>query len=538
MGNKKLTTILSVLFIAIFIFSHLYMGLANVSDKRIHHDSPYGFQASDTFSHILYSYNLAERGDNKYLQPYIVADLQDVVAINPPALPHIVVALSTISGLNIYDAQLILVFFIPILASLLIFLIIRRFNLKLAILSAPFTLLAYTEKFLSIYTWGIWTVALSYMFLAGFFYIYSDKRFKDSWIFQAILIAAILEAYAVTVVFPAIFLAINFLINLKEWKENLIRYIKIFSLALVLGSYYIFNFFFATVVKRIGVYAQSSSELNAFGYPIISMGDWSWWIAFIGIGFLFYLLFTKNKKRYDMILGIYAFAFGFLYLLAFGKASLTFRYFWPIFLAVFFGLCLFSLLKLTKMNKIHIVFICSCIFIIFIGAKLTSPPSGQGIMIPQEWESYKWIKENIPEENTMLFFYSDSYTQSAKMMFSQRVVYTITMNTLRPYINNKSIPDTLFLSIVTEGVGDYPYKKSLFEFGHHLEDNKNLLTPSIRLCEFDFIVFNMANYNKAVSEYNVELINHLINQANGTLVWQNSPIFILRNDKMPCDKNI
>ena len=169
--NKlNLGILLEKIFLIIIFSILLFIGCSNLVDYRIKHNFPYGYLASDTFQHQIRAEAIKDAGNFRYEANYISMGLEKVVGRYPPILYHLAVIFSYSSGLEVYDAIYFIVFLFASLSALVIYLIIRKFNKNIALLSLPLSILIFAPGSYMGFTWGHWPSILSQFFLIAFFW--------------------------------------------------------------------------------------------------------------------------------------------------------------------------------------------------------------------------------------------------------------------------------------------------------------------------------------------------------------------------------
>ena len=144
MGIKS--SYLEVGFVVLFITLFLYLGMGNLLDHRIAHEFPYAHLASDAFQHQNRAESIKQMGNYRYEAPYVAAGFKDSVIFYMPAMYHMSVLLSHMSGLETHDTNYFLVFLAFTLSILLVYFLIRRFNSKVALLSLPLAFVIFTPR--------------------------------------------------------------------------------------------------------------------------------------------------------------------------------------------------------------------------------------------------------------------------------------------------------------------------------------------------------------------------------------------------------
>lgn len=533
--NKNLYEIIVLISI---IYAALFLGAGNTLDHIIEHDRPYGYLASDAFWHEIYAEGIKETGSYKTYVPYIEGGFDDVVANNPPVLPHLAVMFSFVTGLNLFDAEILLVYLIAIVALLVFFMIIRRTNSFLAILSIPLALLLFKDKFSTVYTWGIWTYLSSTMFIISFAWSIDRLDMKKISLLMGLFLTGTIIGYfsnfIYSVGFIIFYFAIIFLLTHKLQISKLKEVGKGIIYAMLFSSYYLYIFYF-TLYKTFGQLRGiiKASEFTGYRIPLIT--DLKWMGIIILVGFLSYLVFTKKKLRIVYLFPIFMFIASFANYIGFEKRALTVRYFWPVYLSVFFGLVFFMLINFIKIKQKTLIAVGISLGLIVSLSFYDYNNYSGSIMDPYHWEAFKWIGSNVNEGEEMLYFYSYALEQTAILMYGRTIPYIIRIKDLSPFIEAWAVPRNITMKIVKEAVAYIPYKKGPFSFGYHgKETPKEFWNPNRDICSFDYILIDKVQNEKVTQDYNQMVIGKLMESGN-ELVFNNPFSVIIKiQDKGDC----
>ncbi|MEA2038036.1 MAG: hypothetical protein U9O94_11110 [Nanoarchaeota archaeon] len=526
--NKKFSEI--IVLIAV-IYACLFTGIGNVFDATLEHDLPYGYFASDAFWHELYAESILYTGSFKTYAPYMEANIDNVVGSNPPILPHLAVVFKYVTGLELYDAEMLLVFLIPIVASLVFFLLVRRISSLLAILSIPLVLLLFKGKFMITYTWGIWTYLISTMFVIAFAWSFYNINLKKSYLLMGLFLAGTIMGYISNFIYAigliAFYFTMLFLFTGKLHISKIKGVTKAVILSLIISVYYLYIFKFALSGTYVKVYTIiKAAEFTGYRIPLITELGWVGLVALAG--FLGYLFFTKRKLHIAYIFPIFMFIFSFANYIGFEKRALTIRFFWPIYLSVFFGLVFFLIIKtLNIKHQILIGTLISLSFIAFIGFQDHNNFSGS-IMDSYHWEALNWIDKNIEKDKQILYFYSYAFDQTAVLIYGKIPPHTIRADKILPFIQTGTIPRNVTVDVVVEGVARLPYQKKPFSFGFHMTENRELFDGIRDICSYDYILIDKVQREKTLQDYNLMVLRKLV-EAGSEPVFNNVISVILRN---------
>jgi len=199
---------LEKVFLVLFFGVFLLLGNGFLFGHRLQHDYPYAYLASDAFQHQTRAQGIKDAGSYKNEPSYIVMGVQNAVGYYPPALYHLGVILSYVSGLEVYDTIYFLVFFFAAVASLVMYFIIKQFNKNVALISLPVSLLVFSGGLYTGFAWGHWPSLLSQFFLIAFAWCIVMIDLEKSYILIAITFASIALTHTSEAVFAFVIIAV------------------------------------------------------------------------------------------------------------------------------------------------------------------------------------------------------------------------------------------------------------------------------------------------------------------------------------------
>ncbi|MEK6809024.1 MAG: hypothetical protein AABY14_05025, partial [Nanoarchaeota archaeon] len=418
--------------IAIVIFSavFLWFSASNIIDNKIIHQYPIGYFASDGFQNYGITEGLKEQGNYLY-QPYAVAGgFKDVVGTHYPILYHLAVILSNSISIPTYDGLILMVILMLLSISYTAYLIIRKFNEKIAILSLPIMILVTYGKFSYIITFGQHGTISGSLYMIGLLWAISTFGLKESTFIILFLSSAML-GHAQGFFFGGMFLGIYLLINLLSKKLKLSDIKQLFIIGI--GTFVI-TFYYYIILKNSWI-AQGFSKLDfstpekfmqGGAFPLVLLKDFNILILIaLVIGIIVAItLYLKNKTT-SLLVFLFLFALGFTNYIGFTHRAFQQRFLWPIYVSAFIGISLYYgskiIMKNVKMIYSLILFVLLISVLVLAYKDKTKPGS---MMDPYHWESFLWIQKNIQKQSTVFFFYQDITTQhSLYYASSQRKSY-------------------------------------------------------------------------------------------------------------------
>jgi len=518
------------------------MGCSNLFANKLSHDTPYAYLAGDAVHHHLFAQMTKEQGGYLSRPGYMFLGYNDTIPYNPVIIEHLSAGFSHISGLETYDSIYLLQFLMGLGAVLIMYFIIRRFNIRVAMLSLPFSLLLFTGKYYTAFTWGKWELIPAQLFLIGFFW--SLSYFKEKWspYLTGLFLGASFMCHVIEGIwgigFLFIFVGLGLIRERKDYiKENWKKYLIIFVVFILMTGYYLPIFKNSHYSARQGVIFRISTSFDA-GSPIPFFKELGiFWIFFI-IAIAFFILSKDKKENIWFLIPVYMLAISLTNYIGFDKSLIT-RLIWPIYLMPLFGFGIYIMLSKVIENR-NIIFSISTslllIGIVFFG--MYNVISTPGMVNPYHWEALNWIKDNTPEDSNVLFFYGDLYGQGKPLYYCERLSYRI----VNQYIEEEG--NYLFAMTKNQTLryynanavffkkGEGLYRKGFFSFGHHfVEDNINttaLYNSKIDICDFDYIVLDRVTSNIKISQYNMDIANWLVSKEVFVPVFQNNFVIILK----------
>ncbi len=539
----KISNLLEKSMIIIMFFTLLYTGYSNISDHKLQHDFPYGYLASDAFQHQVRAESIKEAGNFRYEAPYISMGLEKVVGRYPPIIYHLSVILSYASGLETYDSIYFIVFLFTSLSAILMYLIIRKLNKNIAILSFPLMLLLFAFRSFGGFTWGHWPSILSQFFLICFFWSIYEIDLKKSYLLIGIFAAAITLTHTSEMIFGiiAIIILLIFKFFYKKLKRRHIRILLIAAvITLIISFYYLIIFQNTWAVEQ--TYSFNSMPVWEGNNPSLYLSDFGVILLIIlGIGFIFSLFLLKNSST-AIIFGISMLLMGYTNYIGFHTRAFQIRFLWPIYLSVFLGISLYQLSKfaIKKTNIIHSILISALFLIFFLGIiKVPSIPHYEkpnfqsGLMNPYHWDTLKWLAENTEKNSTVYFLFEGIYDQDALLRNSKRVHYIGNKQDFIEALNSRKIKRYYLTESPGDGGGSLGYRKSFFNYGNYAKDKGSKFFLDIRdLCDFDYIVVDkVSTFNQELTKYNLLIASELLKNDFISMAYNNQVSIILKNSK-------
>lgn len=526
-------------FLVAFFSLMLFLGVSNLWDNRIAHDFPYSYMASDAFQQQTRAEGIKDAGNYRQEPFYIVKGFKDVIGYYPPIIHHIGILLHFSSNIPLYDTVYFMVFFSAILAAFVMYIIIRRYNKHVAILSLPLSILIFSNKSYIGFLWGHWASITGQLFLICVFWAMTNLNIKRIEILLGLFLGALALSHTSELIYAIGFIALYSII-LLFFKKFDFAYVKkmliaaVVSLTLSLYSLYIF----AKSFMIMNPY-QFEVSLDWGGTPIFYLSDFGLLLIFLAIGAVMSIMLIK-KMDVPIIAAFFMLLIGYTNYIGFGIRAFQPRLLWPIYLSFFFGLGIYAMLKFipSKFKGISALSI-SIIFILALSNVLAVPNiptykkiSSPGLMDPWHWEAFKWLSENTPKDSKLYFFYGDVYDQDAILRNSKRLHVQVIPDDFIASLQNKTIKKFYQTESPADHGAGMPYFKSFLKIGLHLKEDLDywlLQQPNLDICLFDYHIFDKESRQPVLAQYNSIIANQML-KKNAQIVFENNAVVILKNN--------
>lgn len=530
-------------FLAVFFGVLLFLGVSNLWDHKIEHEFPYSYLASDTFQQQTRAEGIDDAGNYRDEPFYIVKGFQNVVGYYPPVIHHIGILLHHSSGIPLYDTIYFMVFFSAILAAFIMYVTIRSYNKHVALLSLPLAILLFSSKSYVGFLWGHWASITGQMFLIAVFWAMSKIKMDKAEFLMGIFLGSLALAHTSELIYAVGFIAVYSLVLLllKKFDIQYFRKMAIaaaISLVIAIYSLYIFINSFAVINPY-----QFEVSNDWGGTPIFFLADFGLLLVFLAIGALSSIFFFR-KMEIPVIAGFFMLLIGYTNYIGFGIRAFQPRLLWPVYLAFFFGLGLYMLVRLIpkKLMSISVLAI-GIFFIVVLSGALAIPKvptydkvSSPGLMDRQHWEAFQWLSENTPKDAKVYFFYGDSYSQDAILRNSERLHVQVTPEGFIASLQERRVKRVYQSEAPADHGAGMPYFKSFLSIGLRLRENPDywLLSPEQDVCNFDYHIFDKVASQQVLAQYNLIIANEML-KHDAQLVFENDAVAILKNNKVGAD---
>ncbi len=544
-----------VILVAFLIFIN-FIGYANLMDNKMIHEYPFGYKSNDMFERAFLAESIKDVGNFKYLAPYLSQGLSNTVSHYYPLFEHLPASLSILSGFEVYDSLYFIVFLMVNLSIFMMYFLIKNFNSNIALLSLPFMSLIYFKKFFVGNIIGIWGYSTSVIFLISIFFLLmfyeKDKIYLLIAALFVILIHTRISEAIIAFAFLFIYLILKFLS--KKWDKELTKKsIILFLSILVLSSYYLIYFknlsnTLATNTPLITFNREQQEfygiELSDFGIPLLIV---------LLLGILISFIYTA-QYMYPLLIGMLLIAFHYSNYLG-GKISVFFgsrTFMLPIFVAFFFGLCVYILISVTKNiikidTKIKSVLVFILLMCLIFFTQYTPVEGTEGFFNKEKWDAFKWIENKSPLTANVFFMYGDGYTQTNMMLFLKRNQFFVDLDEVKKQISTGELERIQKIQPIHSVLF---YKKGLLEVGNlmvsqkgyderdqdinHLKSKVLNLTQDI--CSFDYYIIDKYSMQQIIiSNFNNKFKEQVLKKEWFAVVYDNNFVTILKNNKVGAD---
>lgn len=529
--------------LAIFIGVLFFIGPGILFDHRIKHDFPYGYFASDSFQHQIRAEAIKDAGNFKEEAFYISKGFEGAVGRYPPIIYHIAVISAYAMGIEVYDSIYFIVIFFAILSTAIIYTIIKDFNKHAALISLPLSILAFAQPASAGILWGHWPSLLAQSFLIAFAWCLTRIDMEKSYILLTIIFTSIILSHTSEAIFAVIFLLI--FVTIRFISRKLAKSdVKIIAIALALS--------FAISFYYIDIFLNTWAETQPYSFVIEPLweGNPGFYISGFGLLLIFItagIIFSLINYRNVHVSLIFAFAMllsGYMNYIGFGLRSFQIRFFWPLYLSVFFGFGVYALIKfvLKQWNMAYPIALFAVLTVLLTGTlevpliphykKFTS----QGIMDPYHWAALKWLSRNTEIDSKIYFFYGDIYSQDALLRNSKRTHYQADPDSYAKAIQEGKIERSYISELPGDGGGGIKIRKGFFnyEMAYKNKPEEYFFGPQ-NICKFDYLIFDKVSGVQALAQYNLLIAAELLKKDYISKAFENEVMIILKNKNIGAD---
>lgn len=534
--------LIEIVFLLVLFGGLLYIGPGSLFQHSLNHEKPDQYGATDGFLYAMLSEYVAETGNFKYYPQYSVEGFTDAIPHHPPILMHLAAMFAHTSGLSAYSSLSLIMGIFVLFGAFIMYLLIRSWNQKIAILAAPLFVFLYVSKFVVGYTWGEALLLMGTFFLIALFYIMSKPELKPWWVPAGILIAASINTHTSETIFfygfAVFFLAAKFVLK-QMTREELVKWLKMLALATILAVVLSFNYlpiFYNGYYKIAGggytsFKPMSPEEFGAIQVPPLQDFHWPVLMALL-FGAAVAIILAKKNAHTAILASGFMFLVGLSNYIGLHYRAFQTRFLWPIYLALFFGLAIYVILKQVRITSVLITAVVG-IALAAVFSNAYYSPIQTGAIYDGQWQGMKWLEQNTPDNSRVLFLFGDGYSQSARVL--KRQAFQIEPSDYGRFIG--ALPNrSMRIEPVMIAEMKYLHRTGLFSFGYYaLEKNMTDGFRPMDICSFDYyVVDKRSGYAPQLIQANLQVANTMI-AHNMSGVYQNDHLAILKNNNVGGD---
>ncbi|MGV8150736.1 MAG: DUF6541 family protein [Candidatus Woesearchaeota archaeon] len=557
--KNKSKNILEIIAIVYIIGISLYIGFSGIFNDKLVHDYPHGYFATDGLYHEVIASNVYESGTFFSMDSSLSGGFDNGISSAPPIL-HVFTALfSNLTGIQTYDTIHYVTMFFLIVSILTFYIIIRKFNEHVALLSLPLTSFLFINAFYRQVLWGKWLFIMGSYFLIAAILIWMYRKElieKTNKLTYTILLAIVLGALSIAhisewiffAMFIAIYLVIKFVKDYKEKKsmketcfsaisQDLKITVVALIVSLIITIQYVYIFIMTWLVPTFGSGSSNFGLITNLRSQMadvaIFMNAFSYFQYFIIIGMIAAIYFLYRKKNNYEPLIFLLFIFIFTNIIALGYRSFQMRYFWPIYYGFAVALSIYLIIELLRLVKkfeikywqIFIVFAILCVLM----TGFFSPVKSLGLLNKDVWDATIWLSDNTPSETKTLIFYGDASTQPQFWAHSKNDIYNIdTQSYIQTYQSGilNLTPKSNHLIILDAQV---PYWDGMTIKTYGPELSKQESNRDMYICNYEYFVFDVRGQVPQFIQLNLAYRNMLIQSGNSE-VYSNAQMSIIKNN--------
>ena len=549
---------IEVMVLGIFTVLFLWCAIAKPMDNKIIHEFPYGYLASDSVFHASTTEWMMDADQVKYAAPYMMGHYTDVLDIHPPFFFEITGAFGFIGNINAYDASPIMAGILITLVALLTYVIIRRINNNVAMISLALPFMIFLHPFSQVFTFGQWLFISSFPMMIATIWTFLNIKEKGMEIIAGIFLSATALAHQPQFAYLFGIIAILFVKEFKkeDLKKDIVKY-SIIGLIVILLSGYSLLIFYNSWLQNKGVeiegiplfqldlnYAQTSVEGR--GFSDITIENFGL-IAFVIIaGMVLAGISLSKNKRNEIISLFFLFAISMLVYFGFGKRAFAHRWFWPITLMYFLGFAIYFVVKRIEPIKNYTGLIAAFLIVFSFFVIQSKVVNTQGMIDQYSWDSFRWIKDNL-QDKEIYYFWDDAITQGATRYLSGAVAFRVNTDQYRESLTKQTIFDKYkFRQPVA--YANFVCEKGFLKFGWYEDDVKKptslcgdipitvereIFEKSI--CDLEYTRFAIVSQQPAFAEYNKAIVTLLLKNSWIKIIHQNPAYVLLKNEKPGVD---
>lgn len=526
------------IFLIIVFALLLWTSYGALSGHKLSHESLTGYFAADPIQDSCWIDGIKDTGNYKYFAPWTMCGLKDINAWYAPPVFQLIALISSTSGLESHDALIFIVYLFAVISAIIAYFIIRDYNKNVAMLSMPLMAYLFFGKFYNAFLFGQWGYTISCLFMIASFWAITKINKEKSYILLALFITGIAYTHISELIYTVLFIIffLAFKTATKEINEDLIKKIILAGIiSFILSAYFILMLKLGGVSETtIGSFIDLSKpyHLEDFGFPGATIALFGIMLIPIIIGMALSLKQIK-KMHTSFLIGYFMLLVGYLNYLGgtIGVRSIQNRYFWPIYISVFFGLTIYAIAKLIiKEWKPSYSAAISILLLVVLIVVNYEKPGSNSLMEKERLDGLKWFNEKTTPDAKIFFFYGDTYSQTSVLWLTKRVSDLVnTQDYIEALKENK-----IKRKYLARDVGGFLFHQTSFftseDYREKMPEKYSFMMER-DICDYDYYVFDKTSYQQVLAQYNMVIASKLAENPNIKQAFTNNMMLILKNEK-------
>lgn len=527
----------------IFFLTVLFFFSKYAFDHKILHDVPINYNAQDTIFHLAMSQELYDRGNLNYLPQYMVGGYEKVVLGNPMLVYNLAVSSSYFSSIEVYDSLMLLNLVFLIIPIFVMYLIIKKFSYKAAVLSLPVAAALFFMPFRIVHTWGQFNFIFGVVFLLAGVWVLFNFDIKYAFVILSLFMTGMALAHPSELVifigFVFVFLLFKFLIK-DDVRSPAFRILYAFFIMFFLSLNYLLLFSVGFLKSQI---PRSFAPVYDAGVRLATMRSFNlFFIIFIFFGIavsLYYIRMSlKEKNNIYYLFPIYLLLLSYTNLIGQHRA-IQLRLMWPVFFMFFFGFGLYNLLKIVEHRKPKVLNLgsekrtfLSHLFSLLLFVSIFMINYGHFAfndsyaLDKSTWEAVRFIENSTNPNDSILFINDDILNRGTALFLTKRPAFVITAASVLP---NGTLSFGVYRKVFSDTT--VKYRESFFSFGLYLNGENSLrATTEKTICDFDYFVMYKGSETFGLHTIKRQIYKNMANSTGLSKFFENEDVVIAKNN--------
>ena len=521
-------------FVSLVFVILVWAAYAGLAGHTLVHSFPHGYYASDAFQDDRWAQVIIDTGQYQYFPHFMTEGNDKVVAWYPPLLFHSSALLSLTSGVQNYDVEIVLVAVIVALGALLFYFFIRKIHEKIAILCVPLFVFLFLKTFRFGYSFGQWGALVGAALGVGIIWSYFWMEKRGMEYVLGVFVAAAFSMHFPEMTFALGFILLHYLFTVYSRGFDVVFLKRLLcgaALSVILSLSYIPRFVANFSIETGGSFLDLSKPILEAGYPVAGLSDFGLLSWMVGAGLVVGVVFVQKKELWSpMLLSLFMLLIGFTNYLGgtLGSRAFHARLFWPVYLALFFGISLYFIVGKFSFSTPLVLCVLSLLLSVGISAASYESAPSPGLLDPYHFEAYQWISANTAESAKVYFLYGAPYSQVATLWYTGRETYRLNHLEMQRVAQS---PPTVKRGYLSVGGGTWMMvSQGLFDVTvlPNFEDQ-------LDICTMDYFVLDRGGGPRQLLEFNLAVANQLVSSNTTSVVFTNDVVAILKNNAVGKD---